>query len=1044
MLRKFYANSSGVLLIIASLVILGAVQFLDLPIALYPNTSKPEVRIGLGIGSMSGSEFKDRYASDIEAALSAIDGSEKVTGEYRNGNITFWVEFEWGINSQTAKTNVQSVFESWRGRFPREFSNPWYRFEGSGGNRVLAGIKSKKYEPIELEKMIEKGLVPQLQKIDGIENGGVWRLYKRQVLITLNPAQLIQYNLTYEDVLSRLRAKEFDRSLGSLDLKAGGAYQVQADLKNSSFELLRDSIVGYVAKRPVLLREVANVELRTRDLDRVSRGNGERKVLLVGNPKPEANLRSFSEDFLKEVQTFGENIDPDIDIDVLVNPADFINEAVDNVVTSVVIGMIVATLIVFLFLSSFRNTVVVGITIPLSLISGFILMKAWDIGVNLISLGGMALAVGMVVDGSIVMLENISRHLEEFKPQNYEERLSVIMEAVREVRLPILASLLTTIIVFAPLPFTSPLASAILGDLAVVMVCVLSVSIIITLFLLPALVLFLGINPQAGDKSSKVYALSSWFKFLFAKLSNSYFAMVSFFLEKKNARRILLSIVGVCILAGGWVISSQLHREIMGAPDTDKLYLWIQLKEDYTIPVAEEIAGEFEMGIHENFNEYIDFTYSEVSQDSSFILAILKDKRQVKELKKKFEDHFKSTPEARVHVGTWTPTSLRIPNPPIVEASVNSSSEEERRNLLETMREAVRDIDDLGRKRTNPSLSKVDYLTVVPNEEKIRRIQSSEGLFADANFSSDNLMSHISGFLSDREIMKIMSEGEEISVDIRMPKESIKNPDDIGNLLYRTGGAVLPVKALAKVSHRRDYDEYVREGMKDLARIQIWPKESFEGDRAELRESVMAAFKSNEELDLSRVTFEDTEREIDENIGSLVSALSLAVILICIVITLQFGTMLRAAIIMTAIPLGFIGVSFALWIFSSPLNVNSMLGLILLCGTAVNNSIIFLDFYIRIREGKNRTSVKEALMETARVRFRPIMITTLTTILGMMPIAIGYGSGGEILQPLGIAVCGGLGVSTFLTLVVLPVVIQFVEGMRSRFSKKVDTSGAQV
>lgn len=305
-------------------------------------------------------------------------------------------------------------------------------------------------------------------------------------------------------------------------------------------------------------------------------------------------------------------------------------------------------------------------------------------------------------------------------------------------------------------------------------------------------------------------------------------------------------------------------------------------------------------------------------------------------------------------------------------------------------------------------------------------------------------MSHVSGFLSDREIMKIMSEGEEISVDIRMPKESIKNPDDIGNLLFRTGDAILPVKALAKVSHKRDYDEYIREGLKDLARIQIWPKESFEGDRTELRASVMEAFKNNEELDLSRVTFADTDREIDENIGSLVSALTVAIILICIVITLQFGTMLRAAIIMTAIPLGFIGVSLALWVFSSPLNVNSMLGLILLCGTAVNNSIIFLDFYIRRREGGASKSVKDALMETARVRFRPIMITTLTTILGMMPIAIGYGSGGEILQPLGIAVCGGLGVSTFLTLVVLPVVIQYVEDLRSRFSKKTDDVLAQV
>lgn len=1037
MLRKFYSNSTGAVLIIVALIALGIAQFLGLPIALYPNTSKPEIMIGMDTASMSAGEFKERYASDLESGLLAIDKAEKVRGRYRNGYIRIWVEFDWGVDGQKAKTDVQSVFEGWTSRFPREFSKPWYWFEGGGGGRVLASIKTAKFDAPDLEKILEKSLVPKLQQVEGLERGGVWRLYKQQVMIEVNPAKVNQFGIAYKDVINVLRQKEFDQTLGKLDLKAGGEYQVQAKIKSKDIDRLKEVIVGYVNKRPVRLTDIASVGVEDEELEKVSRGNGERKVLIVGNPKPDANLRNFADDFLQTVTAFGKSLDPNVEIDVLMNPSTFINEAVSNVVSAVVIGMGVATLIIFLFLTSFRNTIVIGVTIPLSLISGFILMKVFGIGVNLISLGGMALAVGMVVDGSIVVLENIVRHFEIAKPQSYDERLSVIIEATREVRLPIIASLLTTIIVFAPLPFTSPLASAILGDLAVVMVCVLTVSIAVTLIILPAIVLMLGIGnleKKATSKDKGAYVLSAWFKRFFSWLSGTYYAAIEKFLRRRKWRISVYSVVALAILASGWIVTTQLEREIMGTPDTDKLYLWLNLKEDYPIEVAEEIAGEFEMGVHEHFKDYIKFTYAEVNQDSSFILAILKDKRDVKTLKKKFEDHFKSTPEARVYVGTWTPTKLRIPNPPVIEASVAATTDEERRNILEDLREAVRDVENAGRKKTIPRLKKNDFLSITPDEKKLKRVRSAEWPDGDPSFTENRLFSHVGGFLYEKELMEIVHAGEEIPVRVRMPKSSIRSPEDVGNLLVRAGQKIYPVKTFAKIEHNREYSEFQTENAKEIAMLRVWPKESYEGKREDLRKDLMEAFKKSEEVDLSRVSFGDTDTEIDENINSLVSALAIAVLLIGIVITLQFGTMIRALIVMLAIPLGFIGVSSALWVFSSPLNVNSMLGLILLCGTAVNNSIIFLDFYVRIRERHPDEDVTSALLRTAKVRFRPIMITTMTTILGMLPIAIGYGSGGEILQPLGIAVCGGLGVSTFLTLVCLPLAIQAVESLRAKFT----------
>ncbi len=1027
-MRAFYGNPAAALLIIVTILVSGTIQFLRLPISLYPMTSKPLLDIRIPSETMNAREFQERFGEEVENALLAVTKVERVEGDYRNRNSRFRVEFGWGVDPEVAKTTALAALDSIKAQFPKQWG-PIQAWNQNGNNgRVIVFLKSSKYSAAELEIALETTVIPKLERVNGIESAWVWRQHEQHVLITARPTDLVRFDLDYSSLRAKLQVHEFDITLGTLDLKVGGQFQVEAKLKQRDLDNLRDLVVSFRGGRAIKLSDVATVELVPVEVTEIGRINGERNVAVGGNPKPDANLRSFSDEFIKTLQEQVRAIDPDMHIDILLNPSTFINEAVENVLVSVLIGMITATMIVFLFMSSLRQTLVISIAIPLSLIAGFIVMRFLNIGINLISLGAMALAVGMVVDGAIVVLENIVRHFEIAKPRSRIDRMRVLVMAVEEVKWPIISSLLTTIIVFAPLPFTSPIASAILGDLATVMVCVLSVSIAVTLLIIPTLVIAFGIGPLSNKpKMSSLYWISAAFLKLFEWLQRQYLVVLDQLFTRSVMRWGLSLCVAALAAVGIYLLAAQVEREVIGQPDSDKLFLWISFKEDQEIEVSDVIASEYERSMREKFGEYLAFTFTSVENDGAWILGNLKQKSDVKMLKKKFEDHFKDSPEASVYVGVWQPTSLRIPNPPIVEARVVGSDIDQRLEKVDNIMTGLNKNEDLGQKDVRPQTSQSDFLMMEMNTSRLTRLRMSDDL-AMRDFSERAVFDLINGYLVDTRVGEMDLGPETVAIDLRMPRELLKRPDDIEKQLIRIGEQIHPISSLVDISHSRDAARYFTENGNPINRIQVWAKESFSGDKLALRETVKKAILSAKEIDPADIFFEDTDKEVDENINSLVGALVIALVLITILITIQFGNLMQTLVIMLAIPLGFIGVAFSLWVFKCPLSINSMLGLILLCGTAVNNSILFVDFYVRSRLDSD--DVGECLRKTAEIRFRPILITTLTTILGMMPIAVGWGSGGEILQPLGVAVCGGLGLSTLLTLLVVPLALMGWENWR--------------
>lgn len=1004
------------------IVIGGIYQYLQLPVALYPRTTKPEITARFRAGSMSGKELMERYGEDIEASLNNIKGVEKVEGRYRRGRARFTITFGWGIDPDEAENDVHSVVSRFEGSFPDYFSRFRIYLSGQHSSFFYAALMRDQDTSTELTHKAKTAILPRLRAIKGIEGAWIGNRDSQAITITADPDQILQYGISYDDILDSLKKHEFDRSLGDVPVDSGEDLRVRAQLTYQSIDEIKNTIIAVKSGHPVRLSQVATVEIEQKPSERVYKLNGKQVIGVAGVANPTANLRNVAKEFLETLQSEAKRLDSTLKTKILLDPSSYIDAAIRNVIIAVLAGIMIATGIVLLFLRSIASTLVICLAIPLSLIGGFVLMRFFGIEINLISLGAMALAVGMTVDGAVVMLENIVRHWSEKNPRNSSESFTCIVSGMREVRAPIIASILTTVIVFIPLPFTSPITAAILGDLAAVMVCTLVMSLAVTLLFLPALIyLFrkrLRSLPRLDD-SKQDNALS---------FRQIYLNSLSALLSRKPLRISILAIVLALFTTAVWLAYRHIPREILGMPETKVLFMDFNFNAELPLDERVKIVDSYEQRVknHPKLNNKLSYVFSEIRQERTSNLWIFaKNKKDYPEIQSVLESEFPGSPLVEVYVSSWSPSSLHIDDPPDIKIISLEPDLQKRRESLNELREILKKTQKFGATDIKPGNYRDTFLDVDVNLDKLSGLES-EG---ETALSPETIYQFISSSLQEQPIYDITMNGIDYPLTLQLPLSYRKSLKNLGNLLLRINDEVIPLRSVARISEVVDWADYYSEDGQITAFIRAWKRgnDSLDSLKYLVKDKIRQSNKINSEM----VSFVDTQQEITENLQSLISALVLSLFLIWIVVSIQFASVRQSLLIMIAVPLGFIGVSTSLWVFDSMINLNSLLGLILLGGTAVNNSIIFVDFYNRLKSSSQMSTV-DAIVETASLRIRPIMITTLTTILGMIPIALGIGSGSEVLQPLGIAVSGGLWISTLLTIYLVPLGIFYLDNQRSK------------
>lgn len=1036
MLGQIFRRQSVFLLLVALLCALGAVLVTQLPVQLYPQTQRPRVSLRIDHVGYSAVDFSSQYGADIESRLMAVGDVDTLEVNYENDSSDFTLTFNWSVDSEAAKASVESAMNTIQTLLPSDIRDNYrvHFFTGENAGFLLLGIKSASTAPDTLYRILSTAVEPQLNQVEDAETVEIHNIEDLEVKVELRPADMLAYGLTISDVDTAMGQGYLPEPVGNLD-EGNRNYTVRYRKDINSVRDVGRIIVADRGNVSIRLQDIADVSIDYTLPSQALVINGQAAVRINATPKDGGNIRKMSEEIqniLVHARDSG-MLPADTTFQPYLDPAEYINRSIQNVTRSALLGALLAMIVVFLTLGEVRNTLLIGISLPLSIVLSFILLSVFNVSLNLISLGGIALAVGMVIDSSIVVMENIHRHHDEAQIVPDRNALRrIIVAAVDQVRNPVIGSTLTTILVFLPISFTAPLTNAILGDQAKAVVFALVFALIVALTVIPMLALLIyRLKPDAGP----VAASGGTAERGMLRLSNGamqwldrlYKASLRTVIRRRWRAGVVIAfsfgLLGLVL----WRVLPMIPKEILSPPSSDRIVVFFRSPEiTDRIEIVDTVVPELERTVQERVGDYVRSTYATVSGRFNILFVNLKSARTAQLVLGELQRAFISDSSFYYNVAMWDPAQLPLPRTMDLQISVRGEDDAVLVGILEQVRDIINETDLYGRVFTDPQTGLSDELAITARPGVI------DG-FPD--FTRDSLVSLVRKVLRGTSAIEFQEAQRTISVIAAYPEDSVSSRTQLADFLVPTREGIVPIKHFFDLAESTGVAGIASENGEKIFRVYArMPANTPAADRgrfeAETRRAIDAKLSTPAGYS---VVFENPQGELDSAIRSLFVALAASVALIYLVVAFQFNSLRIPFVILVTIPLGFTGVVVSLYIFHSTLSLNSMLGTILLAGIVVNNAIIMIDFYIKMA-GDFPDKV-DALVATAGLRFRPILITTFTTILGMLPLAVGLGEGSNIVQPLGIAVSGGLLVSTMFTLYVVPSILSFM-------AKPADHSGS--
>lgn len=1019
MISFFLKKRRVILFIFLPAIFFGFFTMRYLPVKLYPNVRKPRINVNIPHSGFTAEDFFTNYGDIIEERLNAIKDVDLIESEYGNNASVIRVEFDWKVPSEEAKQRVLAEMNSIKSSLPEEsenFSVGYWR--GTTGFLSIA-VTSEKLSSKELYERLQAVLSAKFTAVEDAETIDINDVDDLTAEIILKPSALLNYALKPDDVANAIRNGYKNLSVGYFNYQKN-QFNVRIKRYIENIFRIEKIVVDVIGNKVIYLKDIADINIRRVLPRRVYRSNGIRSVLIFATPKEEGNIKKMAEDIKKIIKKSKEELPEDVRFDFIIDPAEFINNAIRNVVSAGFQGAILAILIILLLLGEVKNTLIIAFSIPSSVILSFILMYFFGVSLNLISLGGMALAVGMIVDASIVVIENIHRHrIEAIKENKKINFVDLIINSVNEIFSAVIASTLTTICVFFPISFTSPLTSAILGDIAKSVIFTLTCSMFIALIVIPVVAFYLFRRDHRERKETQITRMQQFSLNLTNKITNFYISALRKLLYSKKLSILFICISLFLLFFSIIIIFPRIKKEIIAQPISNRIAIRFT---HFASSSKEEMMNNIEPLEKELANIYkkrLVNIYTTLFRDNAGnIILTFKNSIGILKILDDLKKRYPTSAEWRFDINLWDPSSLPLPRTYDLHIKVFGSDKKKIIAILEEIVDLINKEKIYVNVSSEPTTRAQDDVILIPRLETISQF---------SEYSLNKLINITSIALGGKRVIKMKEGTKELDIYVKYDENLINSAEDLGNYLVPFNNKALPLKHFFYIKKEKsipeircDNGEETYNVFATMARTEPIHK------RVLYEEKVKKLLKEKLRLpDGYSIQFQDTQKIINESVRSLLLALFISVVLIYIVLGIQFNSIRIPLIILVTIPFGFIGVIFSLYIFKSTVSLNSLLGTILLGGIVVNNAIIIIDFYLKEKVGKEEKT--ETILKVARLRFLPIIITTTTTIFGMIPIALGIGNGANVLQPLGISVAGGLGVSTFFTLFMVPCVINLVD-----------------
>lgn len=1014
-------NPVGTSLVSIGLVLIGLMFYQQLPVDLFPEIELNMVSVMTSYPGAGPDDIESNVTRPLENVLNSTENLEEISSVSKDNVSVIMLEFEWGSDMNAIMNDVRDKVDLVSGALPDGTNDPMIIKFSSDMAPVMILSATARESSDALYKILDEQIVAPLNRIQGVGTVALSGAPQREVQVNVIPAKLEAYNISLEQIARVIAAENLNVPAGDLDI-GSQTYMLRLEGEIEESRELNNIVVGSSLGQAIYLKDVATVNDTVQSRIMESYTNGERGATIMIQKQTGANSVAIVDAIAKQLPELMKTLPPDIEIVTVMDSSENIKTSINSLLETIIIALIIVGFVVLFFLGRWRATIIIMVTIPISLIGSFIYLYLTGNTINIISLASLSIAIGMVVDDAIVVLENITKHIE----RGSRPRQAAIY-GTEEVLLSVIASTLTIIAVFLPMTMISGLSGALFNQLGWMVTIIMALSLVTALTLTP----MMGAKMMRLNKDTKYSRFDKWYNKnilpLLDKLDSAYSKLVN---KATRKRSLTLGVIIVVFIVGIGITAVTLKTEFISPSDNNAITMSVEMPTGTRMELARETGHKITRLIQEKYPEVEISTFTVGLADEDNLFGSLQDNGsnimnfniRTKEAKLRNKTIFDISDELRTDLAAMPEISKYVVTPGGITGIIGASNISvdiyghdlaETDQLAAQMKTKLEGIEGLR----DVTISRKDY-RIEYRIEFDREKLSLNGLnIATAGGAVRN---SINGLTTSY----FREEGEEYDIRVRFDEEHRQTIEDIENIvIYNPMGVGIRVRDVGRVEENSSLPQIDR---KDRQRIVTVQGTIYKRALSEIVKDVNVTLASLDVPSGVQVEISGSLEDQQDAFSDLGLLLIIVFLLVYIVLASQFESLTYPFIIIMSIPFAFIGALLLLSSTGSPLGIMGFIGLIMLVGIVVKNGIVLVD-YINLNRERGM-SIITAVVHAAKSRLRPVLMTTFTTILAMIPLAIGTGQGSELWQQLGLTIIGGMTFSTIVTLILVPALYSIFGG----------------
>lgn len=1012
--QTFIKHHVMTILLYILVVVFGFYSFQNLPLALMPSMEVPAAVVYATYPGAGPEDIEQQVTKKLEGAVAGLSGLDTLQSTSSENMAMLVIRFTNDTDMDQAMTDLRDKVAQVKSQLPDDASDPTVMSIDIDSMPVVS-VALRGNDLASLQSIAEDEIQPALERLDGVASVDISGGYEQEIAVHTDASRLKGYNLTISSIGQQLGADNIAIPGGDLD-NGSQTLAVRTDGEYSSIDDVKNALISLPAGGTVRLSQIADVSMQPKDQDAISKVDGEECIILSVNKQSGSNTAQIAELAKAEFDSLLKSNDS-LQWNIVMDQSDYINMTVDNAIQNIWMGVLFAAIVLFLFLRDFGATMAVTIAMPCCILFTFLIMNVLGITLNMMSLGGITLGVGMIVDNSIVVLENIFT----YRADGYD-RLEACTKGTGEVIGAVIASTLTTVAVFLPIALSGGMAGMMFKEFCITIVALLLSSLIISITLVPLLCYFL----LGGTKQQSVKPQGSGATPITEKpLSRAYRSSLNFLITHRWAG-VALTVV-ICIVS---VLSvSQAGMELIPEMDEGEVSVTVSMPNGSTMEDTADIEDRIAAIAVDTIPELEQIYYSTGSSTSimssssgaSVTISLVdldQRDRSSADIAKQLRHDLQDIAGCELTVSTSSTMSMSTDSDISVELTGDDYDQ-----LAETADDLANQISALPDAINVESSAgeQTPRVAVKINRENASRF----------GLNAATIGGLVRGELTGSTATTLRMNGEEYDVTVAGDEDVATSLDALRSMQIPTmTGGTVPLSMVADVYTELSPQSIVRKNQKETVTI---TGESESGDSNAIKAAVDDIVAKYELPDGVEVGEGDTAAsQIAETTGTLMLALAVAIVLVYFILATQFNSFSLPIAIMLILPIGLLGSMIMLWPTGNHVSMVALLGVIILAGTVVNSSIVLIDYTLQRRQrGEDKNT---AILNACPRRVRPVLMTAMTTILGLVPMVCSSGEGSEMMKPMGVVMMTGMVISTIATLFITPVYYSLTDSVAARLS----------